>query len=91
MPDGIQARMDLRSEQVTLSCGDEAFARLWAVVAEVAPVAATPAGVRVIVIERVPPPGAASAGEGGLKPSPAACSGWRCCPRSCSRSAWGLA
>jgi len=39
--------------QVTLTCGTEAFARVWAVVvAEAGPIGAPPA-VRVVLIERV--------------------------------------
>lgn len=43
--------------QVTLTCGTEAFARVWAaVVAEAGPIDGAPPAVRVVLIERVPPP-----------------------------------
>lgn len=51
--------------QVTLTCGTEAFARVWAaVVAEAGPIDGAPPAVRVVLIERVPfaPPVGAVAG-----------------------------
>lgn len=54
--DDIQVQFYLADGEVTLTCGDRAFDRLWSLVAEAAgPVDGAPAAVRVVVVERVPP------------------------------------
>jgi hypothetical protein len=54
--DDIEVHFHPHPGQVTLTCGDEAFARLWELVADAAgPIDGAPASVRVVLIERVPP------------------------------------
>ena len=51
--DDIEVHLNPDDGQVTLTCGTEAFARVWAaVVAEAGPIGAPPA-VRVVLIEQV--------------------------------------
>ena len=51
--DDIEVHLNPDHGQVTLTCGTEAFARVWAaVVAEAGPIGAPPA-VRVVLIEKV--------------------------------------
>ena len=57
MANDIEVHCHPDSRQVTLTCGAEAFARLWAAVsAEAGPIDGAPAEVRVVLIERVPQP-----------------------------------
>jgi hypothetical protein len=54
--DDIEVHCYPDNGQVTLTCGAEAFARVWAaVVAEAGPIDGAPPVVRVVLIERVPP------------------------------------
>jgi hypothetical protein len=57
MSDEIEIHCYPDSGQVTLTCGAEAFARLWAAVAaEAGPINGAPPMVRLVLIARVPPP-----------------------------------
>ncbi len=52
--DDIEVHLNPDDGQVTLTCGTEAFARVWAaVVAEAGPIDGAPPAVRVVLIERV--------------------------------------
>ena len=56
MADDIEIHCYPQQGQITLTCGDEAFDRMWAmIVAEAGPIDNSPAAVRVVLIERVPP------------------------------------
>lgn len=56
MADDIEFHVYPQQGQVTLTCGDEAFARLWRMIAdEAGPIPGTPPTVRVILVEKVSP------------------------------------
>lgn len=57
MADDIEFHVYPQQGQVTLTCGDEAFARLWRMISdEAGPIPGAPPAVRVILVEKVPPP-----------------------------------
>jgi hypothetical protein len=61
MAEGIEVHFDSGRGELSLSCGDEAFAQVRDAVIAAAGLAeagidGVPAGVRVIVVDRVPPP-----------------------------------